>query len=261
MKPYKRGLVLSGGAYRGMGQIGALQALEERDIRRQILCGTSSGGLNAVLYASGYSPLEIYDIWHREPFGKALNLHLPNFGLLRHGKIGELVKPYLKHQRLEELPIPVMLTSTCLNNGSQKVFREGNLVQLLEATCAVPVVFEPVEIDGRQYVDGGLISNLPAEPLRDLCEHLIGITVNPIPDKEKLEGITEIIYRTIWIGIESTVQKTKPLCDWLIEPEEMGERGFMERSALDFYYQLGYDATSRFLDEKGMAAKKKEAGQ
>lgn len=250
-KSYERGMVLSGGAYRGVGQVGALQAFEERGLRPDILCGTSSGGINAVLYASGYSPSELYEIWLKEPLGKALHMHLPGFGLLKHSRIEELVKPYLRHQRLEELPIPVYLTSTCLNDGKQKVFRDGPLALLVAATSAVPVVFEPVEVDGRQYVDGGLVSNLPAEPLRELCEHLTGITVNPIPDKQPLDGIKEIMYRTIWIGIESTVEKTSQLCDWLIEPPEMGERGLIERDALEFYYQTGYDYTCRFLDEKG----------
>lgn len=124
-KQYKTGLVLSGGAYRGMGQIGVLQALEERGIRPEVLSGTSSGGLNAVLYASGYSPKEMYAIWMEEPFSKAFNFHFPSFGLLKHSKIEEIVKPYLRHERLEELPIPVYLTATCLNNGKQKIFREG----------------------------------------------------------------------------------------------------------------------------------------
>ncbi|EMR04789.1 patatin-like phospholipase family protein [Cesiribacter andamanensis] len=250
--PYGTGLVLSGGAYRGMGQVGALKALKERGVEPDILCGTSSGAINAVLYASGYSPEEMRDIWYKEPFGKVLNLHLPRFGLLKHSKIGELIAPYLRHQRLEELPIPVYLTSTCLNDGEQKVFTEGDLLQLLQAACAVPLVFEPVEIEGRQYIDGGVVSNLPAEPLRPLCQHLIGISVNPIPFKEKLNGITDTLYRTIWIGLEGSVKKTSQLCDWLIAPTEMGERGFMERSALELFFQSGYDFTSRFLEEKGV---------
>lgn len=248
---YKTGLVLSGGAYRGMGQIGALQALEERGIKPDVLSGTSAGGLNAVLYASGYSPKEMYDIWLQEPFGKAFNFHIPNFGLLKHAKIEELVKPYMRYERLEELPLPVFLSSTCLNNGKQKIFREGPLPLLLAATCAVPVVFEPVEIEGRQYVDGGLISNLPAEPLQGLCEKLIGITVNPIPDKVPLDGFREVLYRTIWIGFEGTVDKNRHLFDWLIEPPEMGEHGIMDRSSLEVFYQAGYDYTCQFLNGKG----------
>ena len=247
---YKNGLVLSGGAYRGVGQIGVLKALLERGIEPDIICGTSSGALNAALYANGYSPDEMMEIWLKEPFGKALNFHLPKFGMLKHGKIGELIKPYLKYERLEDLPLPVLLTSSCLNDGKQKVFREGNLVKILEACCAVPVVFEPVEIGGRQYVDGGLVSNLPAEPLQGKCERLIAVSVNPIPYKEKLDGMTDIIYRTIWTGLEGTVQKTQEMCDWVIDPVEWGEHGFMERSALELFFKIGYDYTNKFLDEK-----------
>ena len=254
-KEYKTGLVLSGGAYRGIGQIGALKALLERDIKPDVICGTSSGALNAALYANGYSPEEMYEIWQKEPMAKALNFHFPKFGMLKHNKIGEMVKPYLRYDRLEDLPVPIMLTASCLNDGSQKVFTEGDLVLVLEACCSVPVVFEPVEINGLQYVDGGLVSNLPAEPLKGKCEHLIAVSVNPIPFKEKLDGMREIVYRTIWAGLEGTVQKTREWCDWYIAPEELGQHGFTDRSALETFYNAGYEYTSKFLDEKGVSIK------
>lgn len=247
---YKTGLVLSGGAYRGIGQLGALKALLEKGIKPDVLCGTSSGALNATLYANGYSPEEIFDLWKKEPMAKALNFHIPSLGMLKHSKIGEMVKPYLRYERLEDLPIPVLLTASCLNDGSQKVFKEGTLVKVLEACCSVPVAFEPVELDGKLYVDGGLVSNLPAEPLRGKCDRLIGVSVNPIPYKEKLDGMTDLIYRTIWAGLEGTVQRTKEYCDWYIAPPELGEHGFSERSAMDVFFNSGYEYTRKFIREK-----------
>ncbi len=251
-KQYGTGLVLSGGAYRGMGQVGALKALLERGIKPDVISGTSSGALNAALYASGYSPDEMAEIWRKEPFGKVLNLHIPKFGFLKSNKIGELVAPYLKYKRLEDLPLPVFLTASCLNTGEQAIFEEGDLVQLLTACCSVPVIFEPVEIDGRQYVDGGLVSNLPVEPLRGRCNRIIGVSVNPIPVKERLDGLRDIMYRTIWMGIEGSVHKTREMCDWFIAPGEIGEHGFVERSALDVFFKAGYEDTCRFLDEQGV---------
>lgn len=249
---YENGYVISGGGYRSVGQIGALKALEEYGIRPDIMCGTSSGAIVAILYASGYSPDEIYEIWQKEPFGQVLHVHIPAFGFLKHSKIGELIRPYMKYERLEELPIPTYITCTCMNDGRQKVFREGDILQALAGTCAVPVLFEPVEIDGRQYVDGGLVSNLPVEPLEGRCKRMVGIYANPIPDKEKLNGLTDMIYRTLWIGLNSTVQKTMPLCDWLIAPEKLGEHGLTERSAIDIYFKAGYEYTLRFLDKKNI---------
>lgn len=249
---YKCGFVLSGGAYRSAGQIGALKALVERGIRPDAICGTSSGAIVAVLYANGYSPDEIFEIWQKEPFGQVLHIHFPKFGLLKSSKIGELIGPYMKYERLEELPVPTFITCTCMNNGRQEVFRKGAILQPLAAACSVPLLFEPVEIGGRQYVDGGLVSNLPVEPLAGQCERLIGIYVNPIPYKEKINGLTDMAYRSMWIGLNSTVQKNIPLCDWLISPEEFGEHGLTERSAIETLFNAGYDYTSRFLDEHGI---------
>lgn len=251
-KQYKNGLVLSGGAYRGMGQVGVLKALLERGIEPDAICGTSAGALNAALYANGYSPDEIYEMWKREPFGKLVNLQLPRFGLLRNENLGKLLKSYLRYDRLEETPLPVFIATACLNTGEQVVFRQGDLAQLLEASCAVPGIFEPIDIAGRLYVDGGLVSNLPVEPLEGKCERLIGVSVNPIPLKEKLDGLKDILYRSMWSGLEGTVKKTSRLCDWFIEPEELGRHGLMERSALDLFFTAGYEYTSAFLDERGL---------
>lgn len=248
---YKTGIVLSGGAYRGMGQIGALKALEEKGIKPDVLCGTSSGAINSVLYATGYSPDEMAEIWYNEPFGQVLELHFPRFGLLRPSKAGELMQPYLKHERLEDLPLKTILCCSSMNTGKQKVFEEGGLLRILEACCAVPVAFEPVEIEGEQFVDGGLVSNLPAEPLAGKCERLIGITVNPIPEEEELGGFRDTVVRTAWIALESTVDKTKRQCDWIIEPPELGRHGLTDRSALDTFFNAGYEYTLRFLENKG----------
>lgn len=247
---YENGLVFSGGAYRGMGQVGVLKALLAFGIKPDVISGTSAGALNAVLYANGYSPDEMYKIWKEDPFGQVMNLRIPKFGFLKPAKLGDSLMKYISYENLEELPLPVFITTSCLNTGEQAIFKEGNLHRLLEAACAVPVLFEPVEINGQQHVDGGLLSNLPVEPLRGKCERLIGVSVNPIPDKEKLDGFREILYRTIWMGIEGSVQKTREICDWFIAPDEIGKHGFVEKTAMDIFFQSGYEYTSRFLEEK-----------
>lgn len=181
---YENGLVLSGGAYRSLGQAGAIKALEEWEIKPDIVCGTSSGAIMAVLYASGYSPEEIKHLWRKESFSEMLEPHIPVNGFLESTKIGKLIKPYMRYARLEDLPIPTLISCTCMNDGCQKIFQEGEILPLLEAACAMPVLFEPVRIC-RQYVDGGLASNLPVEPLEKKCRRLIGIYVNPVPEKRK----------------------------------------------------------------------------
>jgi NTE family protein len=254
-KKYKSGFALSGGAYRSLGQAGAFKALFERGVRPDILCGTSTGAIINVLYATGYTPDDIYEIWEREPLGQVLELRLPDTGFLQPGKIGEMIGPYLRHERLEDLPIPNLITCTCMNDGTQKVFKEGNLVKILEATCAVQVFFEPVWIDGKQYCDGGLMSNLPAQPLQGLCDHIIGIYANPLREVERVEGLAHMIYRTIWIGLNSTVQKSRQFCDWFIAPEGLNDAELIDRSAMKHFYEEGYTFTNRFLDEHEISRK------
>lgn len=247
---YENGLVLSGGAYRSLGQVGAIKALEKWGIKPDVLCGTSSGAIMAVLYASGYSPDEIRELWKKESFTDVLDLRIPVSGFLESSDIGKLIKPYLRYERLEELPIPTLISCTCMNDGRQKIFRKGEILPLLEAACALPILFEPIKIEGRQYVDGGLVSNLPVEPLEGKCRRLIGIYVNTVPEREGIEGLDDMVYRTLRIGLNSNVQKTRHLCDWFIAPDELGERGLFKESLLDENFQTGYDYTCRFLEKK-----------
>lgn len=247
---FENGLVLSGGAYRSLGQAGAIKALEEWGIKPDVVCGTSSGAIMAVLYASGCSPEEIKHLWQKESFSEVLEPHIPVKGLLKSSKFGELIRPYLKYARLEDLPIPTLISCTCMNDGRQKVFEEGEILPLLEAACALPVLFEPVKIGGRQYVDGGLVSNLPVEPLEEKCRRLIGIYVNTVPEKKEVKGLDNMAYRTFRIGLNSNVQKTRHQCDWFIAPDELGERGLFKESLLEENFQTGYDYTYRFLEEK-----------
>ncbi len=249
-KKYKTGFALSGGAYRSLGQAGAFKALFERGIRPDILCGTSTGAVISVLYSTGYTPEDIYEIWEREPLMQTLELRLPETGFLRPSKIGEMLGPYLRHERLEDLPIPTYITCTCMNDGTQKVFKEGNLLKILEATCAVQVFFEPVWIEGKQYCDGGLMSNLPAQPLEELCERIIGIYANPMREVERVEGLAHMIYRTIWIGLNSTVQKARQFCDWFIAPEGLNDSELIDRTAMKHFYETGYQFARRFLDKQ-----------
>ena len=257
-KKYKNGFALSGGGYRSLGQAGVLKAFLERGITPDIMCGTSTGAIINVLYATGYTPEDIYQIWEREPLGQVLELRLPDTGFLQPGKIGEMIGPYLRHERLEDLPIPNLITCTCLNDGTQKVFSEGNLVKILEATCAVQVFFEPVWIDGRQYSDGGLMSNLPVQPLEGLCERKIGIYANPMREVERVEGLAHMIYRTIWIGLNSTVQKSRQLCDWYLAPEGLNDFELIDRSGMKHFYEEGYTVASHFLDKQGLSKIKRK---
>ncbi len=246
---YETGIVLSGGAHRSLGHVGALKALVEQGIRPDIICGTSSGAIVAVLYASGYSPEEIFNIWQKESFNEVMEPHIPLRGFLKSSKIMTLVRPYMKYERLENLPVPVLISSTCMNNGKQKIFDEGEILPRLGAACALPVLFEPVTIEGRQYADGGLVSNLPVEPLEGKCRRLIGIYVNTVPEKEDLGGLKSIILHTIRIGLNSSVKKTSQQCDWFIAPEELGKRGLFDDSVLEENFSSGYEFTRRFLEK------------
>ncbi len=90
------------------------------------------------------------------------------------------LKDSLKARRFEDLEIPLYAHAVNINTVEYTRFEKGDLVQAIKASSSIPVVFPPVEIDGHQYLDGGIVNNFPVEPLTDICEKIIGINVNPV---------------------------------------------------------------------------------
>ena len=144
-KPYKLGLVLSGGGARGFAHAGALQALEEVGLKPDIIAGVSAGSVVTAMYASGMAPEEIVKVFADAKFGDFAELGVPRDG------------------------------ATDLDNNKPVDFTEGPLFDCVAASCSIPIIFKPVRINGITYVDGGVLANLPAWALRDKCKYLIGI--------------------------------------------------------------------------------------
>src|SRR5438552_2315629 len=171
--------VLSGGGSLGAVQVGMLRALFETGIRPDMLIGTSVGAVNAAWVAGRPEPDgmgELEDIWLglrrqdvfplspvtgvRGLLGRA-NHFISNSSLRR------ILETHIPYRRLEEAAIPVHIVATELKSGRATILASGPAVPALLASCAIPAVFRPVEIGGRDYVDGGALSHRPAPGLTD----------------------------------------------------------------------------------------------
>ena len=172
------GFVLSGGGPLGALQVGALKALFEHDIRPDLVVGTSVGALNAAWIAFEPTPRGIADLegtWRRlkEPdlfpgggrfktsWARMLvrgNRVFENIGIRR------LVENTLGRPRFEDAQIPLAVVATELETGVERIFSSGDIVEPLLASTAMPGIFPPVPIDGRNYIDGGVANNVPVAP-------------------------------------------------------------------------------------------------
>ncbi len=236
----KTGLVLSGGGARGIAHIGVLKALEEMGVRLHALSGTSSGSIVAALYCYGYSPEEILKVFKSTRFYKLIRPAMKVSGLLNIGKAGELFLNYFPVNSFGALKIPLYVVAANLRSGKEKIFHEGRLIEPLMASSAIPVLFHPVHIDGEDYVDGGIVNNLPVEPLMDKCDLLIGSHSNAVDDNYQTGGFRSIMQRSLLIAINGNVISKKKMCDVLLEPPQMKNYRVFDFSKADEIFEIGY---------------------
>ena len=211
------GVALSGGGARGIAHLGVLKALNEAGIRPDIISGSSAGALVGALYCAGNSPDACLEIIQKT---KVLAVFKPSYswkGLLSIDKLGPVLEKYLP-ATFSELAVPLIVTATEINKGETEYFSQGPLVPSILASSCIPVIFKPYIINGRNYVDGGILNNLPVEPIKNSVKTVIGISCNPYGLVEKLENARHLMERSALLAINGNTMKSRALCDIFIEP-------------------------------------------
>ncbi|WP_192553082.1 patatin-like phospholipase family protein [Pseudomonas sp. IzPS59] len=230
----KVGLVLSGGAARGLAHIGVLKALEEQGIKIDAIAGTSMGAVVGGLYASGYKIDELEKLalnidWQQAlsdappredvPFRRKQDdrdflvkqklsfrddgsLGLP-LGVIQGQNLALLLESLLAHtsdtRDFDKLPIPFRAVATDIANGEKVVFRKGHLPQVIRASMSIPAVFAPVELDGRLLVDGGMTDNIPLDVAREMGVD-VAIVVDigtPLRNRKQLATVVDVLNQSI----------------------------------------------------------------
>ncbi|MCH8057302.1 MAG: patatin-like phospholipase family protein, partial [Proteobacteria bacterium] len=156
------GLVLGGGAARGLAALGVYQALVEAGIEIDWVGGTSIGAIMAAAVAMGWSPdVAIRNSRQAFKVGKPFSdFTIPVLSLLRGKRMKRLLKVHLDHL-IEDLPLPYYCVSTNLGRGTRNIHESGSLVDAIRASGAMPGIFPPVVVEQELAVDGGILDNLP----------------------------------------------------------------------------------------------------
>lgn len=220
------GIALSGGAARCIGQIGVLEVLEREGIRIDAISGTSGGAVIAALYASGKVNLkEMEKITKEITWRDVLKPTLPKIGLISSDKIYNFVKGIIGDITFDDLEIPLAITATNLRDGEKVVLTKGSVAKAVQASCSLPVIFTPTEIDGRALVDGGASSQLPILLAKeDLgSRFVIGVDVNcGAIDSAKLDNIFHIGIHFISLFARMNAMRERKFADVIIDVDATG---------------------------------------
>ena len=278
----KIGLVLSGGAARGLAHVGVLKALEEQGIRVDAIAGTSMGAVIGGLYASGYKIDELEKLalgidWQealsddppREdiPFRRKQDdrdflvrqklsfrddgsLGLP-LGVIQGQNLSLLLESLLAHSSdirdFDKLPIPFRAVATDIVNGDKVVFRKGHLPQVIRASMSIPAVFAPVEINGQLLVDGGMVDNIPVDVAREMgVDRVIVVDIGtPLRPRKQLTTVFDILNQstTLMTRSNSEVQLASLTPDDILIQPALSSIGATDFGRSQDIISAGYRAT------------------
>jgi len=199
-RPPRIGLALGGGAARGFAHIGVIEVLEEAGIRPDLVVGTSAGSLVAALYASGKSGAQLAALAASMDEAAITDWSFPGRGLIRGEALGRFVREQTGGLAIEKMRIPLGIVATELDNGNPILFQRGDPGVAVRASSAVPAVFRPVRIGGREYVDGGLVSPVPVRFARQMgAELVIAVDITERPDGADTSGVLGLLLQTFTI--------------------------------------------------------------
>ena len=198
--PLKIALVLGGGAARGFAHIGVIKSLEAQGIVPDMVVGTSAGSVVGALYASGMNGFDLQNLALQMEEDMVADWTLPNRGVLKGEALQDFINQKVKNLSIQKMPKPLGVVATDLQSGEMVLFRTGNTGMAVRASSAVPGVFQPVEISGRDFVDGGLTSPVPAQSARTMgADFVIAVDISNVSRRDKLTGTLDVLLQTFAI--------------------------------------------------------------
>lgn len=252
----KIGLVLSGGGAKGLAHIGVLKVIDSLGIKVDYISGTSMGAVVGGLYASGYNAHQLDSIFSaidvdallqdytpresksfyekRNDEIYALTLPFNNFrlglpsglskGLYNFNLISRLTKHVSHVRNFDELPIPFLCVATDVETGEQILLDSGVLAQSIIASGAIPTLYNPVEINGRLFIDGGVVNNYPVEELKNRgVDFIIGVDVQDgLKNRDQLKDVTVVLSQINNFSMIEKMDRKRSLTNIYIKPDIKG---------------------------------------
>ena len=235
--PPKIALVLGGGAARGFAHVGVIRVLEQEKIPIHMIVGTSVGSLIGALYASDPNSFNLewlsFSIEKDDIFD--YSVIYSKMGPVQGERLEKFIQTKVRAKTLEQMKIPFYAVATDLNEGNTWVFEKGSVAKAVRASCSIPGIFQPLELGGKMYVDGGVTDNLPVDVARAKgADIIIAVNISKNIRNPQVNTLIDVIMQSINImGRELVIYKSRGY-DVLIEPNvgDVGTTDFTQKKRL-----------------------------
>jgi NTE family protein len=233
----KIGLVLGGGAARGLAHIGVLDRLHRARIPIDVIAGTSAGSVIGALYAAGIKPDAMREIVQNklkwQHFGSLVDVALPKSGLIGGKKLTKTLSDVFGGELdFSDLKKPFACVAVDIDSGEEVVMREGSVLAAVRASISIPGIFVPARREGRYLVDGGILNHLPVDVARAMgADFVIAVNVYPrrIPRTEidhddampdtVAQSMIKVLLQSMYIAVGDRLERSEQLADVVIRPE------------------------------------------
>ncbi len=270
----KLGLALAGGGVKGAAHIGAIKALEENEIKIDAVAGTSIGSIVASLYAMGYKPekmLEIFKYFAKEIMKTDARHFAGNLktskSLLGYGLLsGENIEIALREcargkniKTIKEVPMPIAIPTVDIVESKKYVFTnqekqenyyltDALVEKAVRASSSYPGVFAPCEYLGHKFVDGGILDNVPAGEVKKLgvdkvltIKFSAGLTYEP-------KNIYEVAFKAVDILFDARAEEAMRQSDFVLDLD-LSQASVFNTKKIDYCYNVGYITTLTKIKE------------
>lgn len=219
------GLALSGGAARGFAHIAVLEILEKDEIPVNCIAGTSAGSIVGALYAAGMPLLEIKRTLLRAKWRDILSFALPKVGLISSQGIYRFMETVLPAKEFSSLKIPFAAVAADLRTAEKVVLNSGSVARAVQASCSLPVIFTPTELEGKILVDGGVASQIPVTTARNElgAQTVVAVNVNyRALEMEEYDSVIKIAAHLSMLWASRNAREEEKLADVIIQVDARG---------------------------------------
>lgn len=260
----KIGIAFGGGGTRGLAHIGVIRAFEENGIEFDEVAGTSAGSIVGTLYAYGLSSSEMYQMAKELDASEIRTSKIPFLPSKTDG-IQDIIKRNLGDVRFEDMKKPLTIVSVDIYSGQEIHIREGSIAKAVAGSCAVPLIFKPVEFENYLLVDGGLQNNIPSDVVRNQgCKNVIAVDVNPTRGNgTRSTKLVDQLGACIGIALKANCVKGELFADLTIKPNLQKFKN-TSLNGLDEMIEIGYQEAMKQMPEikriLNIGKKKKKRG-